>query len=357
MTNIFDSATVLIPSAVILVGLILALFAVHYLMNQQEPSRGGGMRFRYQLAMVGLSLLGMLGVILALPISENFRGQIISVIAILLSAALTLASTTLLGNALAGLMLQTIGHFRIGDFIRVGEHFGRVSERGLFHTEIQTEQRELTMLPNLFLVTQSVTTLRTSGTIISATVSLGYDVVHNTAEQLLIDAAKEAGLEEPFVHTLELGDFAVTYRVSGLLTDVKQCVSANSALRNRMLDSLHRGGVEIASPTLMNTRAFPTERRYVPEVTHVPATSPARSSVPEALVFDKAEEAESFEALQLRRQKVGEEIKALEQTLKAVKSPADKQPIEAQIHRLQEQEKWLATVIESQKEEREAREA
>lgn len=97
----------------------------------------------------------MLGVILALLISENFRGQIISGIAILLSAALTLASTTLLGNALAGLMLQTIGHFRIGDFIRVGEHCCRVSERGLFHTEIQTEQRELTMLPNLCISSRS----------------------------------------------------------------------------------------------------------------------------------------------------------------------------------------------------------
>lgn len=74
------------------------------------------------------------------------------------------------------------------------------------------------------------------------------------------------------------------------------------------------------------------------------------------LVFYKAEEAESFEALQLRHQKVREEIKALEQTLKAGKFPLEKQPIDMQIHRLQEQETWLASVTESQKEERGARE-
>ena len=63
--------------------------------------------------------------------------------------------------------LRAVRNFRMGDFIRVAEHFGRVSERGLFHTEIQTENRDLTTLPNLFLVTHPVTTIRTSGTIVS----------------------------------------------------------------------------------------------------------------------------------------------------------------------------------------------
>ena len=61
-------------------------------------------------------------------------------------------------------------NFRPGDFVRVGERLGRVTERGLFHTEIQTEDRDLTTLPNLYLVTNPVTVVRASGTIVSTTV-------------------------------------------------------------------------------------------------------------------------------------------------------------------------------------------
>jgi len=50
----------------------------------------------------------------------------------------------------------------------VGDYFGRVTERGLFHVEIQTEDRDLATLPNMFLVSQPrsesiETTLETAG--------------------------------------------------------------------------------------------------------------------------------------------------------------------------------------------------
>lgn len=93
-----------------------------------------------------------------------------------------------------------------------GEHFGRVSKRGLFHTEIQTEDRDLITLPNLYLVSHPVTTVRNSGTIISSTVSLGYDVPRGRIEASLLRAAQNAGLQDPFVRIFELGDFSVSYR-------------------------------------------------------------------------------------------------------------------------------------------------
>ena len=64
----------------------------------------------------------------------------------------------IVGLAKASELLMT------GDFISAGDQFGRVTERGLFHTEIQTETRDLTTVPNLFLVTHPVTTVRSSGT-------------------------------------------------------------------------------------------------------------------------------------------------------------------------------------------------
>ena len=49
------------------------------------------------------------------------------------------AGKQFIGNVMAGLMLRAVRNFRTGDFVRVEKHFGRVTERGLLHTEIQTE--------------------------------------------------------------------------------------------------------------------------------------------------------------------------------------------------------------------------
>ena len=64
-----------------------------------------------------------------------------------------------------GVWSQSPTHFRSGDFIRVKEYFGRVTERGLLDTEIQTETRELISIPNAFLISNPVQVIRSSGTI------------------------------------------------------------------------------------------------------------------------------------------------------------------------------------------------
>jgi small-conductance mechanosensitive channel len=210
----------LLPSVGTIVTVVLTLIIVQLLLRKIE-AKISGHQFRNQVIMILLTAAGLLIVILVIPIGDTMRGQVLSLIGILLSAAIALSSTTVLGNAMAAVKIRGVRNFRMGDFIRVGEHFGRVSEQGLFHTEIQTEDRELTTIPNLHLVTHPVTTIRTSGTMISTCVSLGYDVSRLRIEELLLEAGKKANLSDPFVHVAELGDFSVTYRVAGMLTEVK----------------------------------------------------------------------------------------------------------------------------------------
>jgi len=259
-----------------------------------------------QLIMLGLTLFGLLLIVLSLPLGETLRGQVLSLIGIVLSAALALSSTTFLGNALAGIMLRTVRSFRMGDFIRVQDHFGRVSGRGLFHVEIQTENRDLTTLPNLFLATHPVKVTRASGTIVTSEVSLGYDVPRQQVEALLVEAAGAAGLEEPFVYLTRLGDFSVAYRVHGLLPEVKQFLSAGSRLNAMLLDTLHREGIEIVSPNFMNTRAT-GDKMFIPPRQEA-SEEKAPETDPEAIIFDKAEHAETLEEKK-------EQMKTIEATL------------------------------------------
>ena len=188
-----------IPPVAVLAVVLTFLFLTKYLLERRLAGKVGS-GFRIQLIMLGLTLAGLLVVIMSLPVSDTLRGQLLSLVGILLSASIALSSTTFLGNAMAGVLLRVVGVFQVGDFVRVGDHFGKVSERGLFHTEIQTEDRDLTTLPNSYLVTNPVKVVRNSGTIISAEVSLGYDVPRDQIETLLLAAAGKAGLEEEIEH-------------------------------------------------------------------------------------------------------------------------------------------------------------
>ncbi|MFH2036777.1 MAG: mechanosensitive ion channel family protein, partial [Candidatus Zixiibacteriota bacterium] len=316
LTNLFDILKSFIPMVVLFaLGLIVIFFVKMFLEKRYSsvPDR----RFRMHLILITLYIVGLVLLIVVSPLSDTKQGQLLSLIGILLSAAIALSSTTFLGNIMAGLMHRVIRSFKPGDFLMVEEYFGRVSERGLFHTEIQTEDRNLMTLPNIFLVTKPVKVIRSSGTIVSAEISLGYDISHNKIEQLLIDAARDATLEEPFVYVMELGDFSVTYRIAGLLTEVKQILTVRSRLREMILDRMHQAGVEIVSPTFMNTRALPEDKCFIPKKQRTQKTEDKTSNAtPEAMVFDKAEEAESIEKLKERTEVIKSQIDEIKAQIK-----------------------------------------
>ena len=121
---------------------VLGLFGLQFWLGRHPPENPESHLPR-QLLLVLSYVLGLLLITISLPVSEATRGQLISLAGLVLTALIALASTTLVANAMSGLLLRIVNSFRPGDFIRVGDAFGRVTERGLFHTEIQTEDRDL----------------------------------------------------------------------------------------------------------------------------------------------------------------------------------------------------------------------
>jgi len=287
------------------------LWGAHWFLIARHADLGKERKFPRQIVMLGLTLVCLVAIVLSLPISESSRNGLIRLIGLLASGTLAFSSTTVVANLMAGILLRVTKPFGIGDFIRVGDHFGRVSERGLLETEIQSESRELVAIPNTYLISHPVTTIRSSGTIIALTLSLGYDVHHSRVEPLLVKAAQESGLEEPFVHILELGNHSVTYRVSGFLKEVKWLITARSNLSRSVLDVLHGQGIEIMSPSYMGQRKLADEMKIVP-----PAGKEKASGTPviaENIVFDKAEQAEQKEK---EEQELVGTIQKLESSLK-----------------------------------------
>lgn len=302
MQSILDYMLPWSGSVILSFFLIVVLFLIRVAFNKRNLSldRDSG-SISQMMIFVLVVMVAIIAVILSLPIGENARGQLLSLFGLLITAIIALSSTTFVGNAMAGMMLKALHNFRPGDFVRVGDHFGRVSEVGLLHTEIQTEDRDLTTLPNLHLVANPITVLRSSGTIISAEVSLGYDVPRKDIERQLIVATERVKLEAGFVHIRSLGDFSITYRAAGFYKDVKYVLSKRSQLRSAILDALHEAGIEIVSPSFMNQRQLKSGIEFIPKtetkslssISNQQSVSSDVHNAPETMIFDKAEHAES----------------------------------------------------------------
>jgi len=328
--------------------LAFAAFCACYLLygrySKKRAASGKRTRIATQLGFVSISLIGLTAFILTLPISETTKGQLLSLIGIILSAAIALSSTTFIGNAMAGIMLNSTNSFKIGGYIKVGDFGGRITERELLHIEIQSEDRNLTILPNLYLVTHPYRIIHSKGTIISVDISLGYDINRKQIEKCLTDAAVEAGLESPFVQIMGLGDFSVSYRIAGVLKEVKQRVTAQTELYKCVLDTLHDKQIEIVSPTFMNTRAQPQSSQSIPKTAHHLPEEEKLLPI-ESIVFDKAEEAETKESLQQKLKKIREGKDKLTLMLKTSQGNHDKQAITSRIANLENIEARVAAAL------------
>lgn len=320
---------------------------IKWLFTRQSRYSKKGLSILQQIVLFLIVLTSVVLVILVWPMEgEEKRGQIIGLIGIVLSAAFALSSTTFLGNILAGMMNRSIKHLQVGDFISVGDFFGKVSDLGLFHTEVQNDNRDLTTLPNMYLATNPVRVIRNSGTIICTSVSLGYDVGRKKIEGCLFEAAKNAGLTDPFVYITGLGDFSVVYQINGLLADTEKNISATSRLNAMVLDALHEAKIEIVSPTFMN-------QRQVGETVFIPRKERRKDFImeasPEVLIFDKATQAKTLEDKQERVVQLTKNIIEMKAKLKQIENLEDKERAQARITKWEEMLKRTNEKIQAQK--------
>ncbi len=214
---------------------LFLIFAVDRLLAKTKLTFAD-VKFAKQLIQFIILSIGLILVVFSLPIAGEYKESILGLLGIIAGAAVALSSTTFIANAMSGIMLRIIKPFRRGDYIESENIFGRVTDIHILHTEIQSIDRDLVTFPNLKLVSNSLKTIRTSGTVISTCVSLGYDVPRQKIEKNLLLAAEKAGLETPFVHILELGDFSVTYKVGGLLKNMENLITARSDFKKAVLD-------------------------------------------------------------------------------------------------------------------------
>ena len=326
-------------------GIILALLIAAMLLNNWFFKRLKSPTKSYQVTKNSIAafffLAGALGFILTLPITQEAKGQILSFLGIVVSAGIALSSTTILGNLIAGIMNNSMKRFGNGDLIEVGELQGRVVKRSVFHTELQLEDSNFVTIPNLHIASNPVKLTRKANTVISTTVSLGYDISRTQIEAALKEAALETGLRDPYVYIMELGDFSVVYKIHGFLKDSNLFFSTSSLLNAKVMDVLHKKKIEIVSPTFMN-------QRRADDITFIPKQENNKKpekeeKTPEELIFNEALEAGEIEKKKNNLVKLEDRKQELQKKLKEEKDDNQKEVIKAAIKRIEN----LKTEIEA----------
>ncbi len=332
-----DNIVSTLGSVLTIIGTIALVVIGRWLLDKYIADKRT-LAYQRQLFTFAASLLGFVVAIAVLPIQGAVRAQMLSLFGILLSIVVAFSSTSLVGNAMAGVMLRSMRGFRAGNFVRFDDVLGRVTGISLYHTEIQLVTRDLVQIPNSVLAQKAVHVTRQSGTFVNSSVSLGYDEPHGNVEAALKRAAEECDLTEVFVIVEQLMDHAIEYRVYGLLEDSSQLVTKTSQLNRSILDTLHQEGMEIASPGLMNQRRYEQDSRFVPKIAKPEAAAEPEADI-EEIAFDKAEQAESIEMLYAEQEK-------LQQALRAIGDESEQQATMETKEQLEQRESALRQRIE-----------
>lgn len=289
LLNIFKS---LLEPITIIVIVVFIIIINSWTFKKIKTAKSYGNVLKNSIA-ISVILIGLLVFIFSFPIDKTLKGQILSFLAIIISAGIALSSTTVLGNLIAGIMNNSMNRFRNGDLIKIGELQGRVTKKSVFHTEIQLEDSNFITIPNLYIAINPVKLTRKTDTVISTSISLGYDIPRTKIEASLKEAAVTTGLTDPYVYITKLGDYSVSYKIHGFLEDSSKYFNTISLLNANVMDVLHKKKIEIVSPTFMNQRNT-NEQIFIPNEVVINKKSKASNS-PEDLVFHEAIKSEQVE--------------------------------------------------------------
>lgn len=196
------------------------------------------------------------------PYLPGSQSGIFQGISVFVGLIVSLGSSTVIGNIIAGLVITYMRPFKLGDRIKLNETTGDIVEKTPLVTRIRTPKNEIVTIPNSFIMSSHTVNYSTSareyGLIIHAEISIGYDVPWRKVNTLLIEAALNTPgvLDDPrpFVLETSLSDWYPVYQINAYIKEANKMAQIYSELFQNIQDRFNEAGVEIMSPHYMAMR-------------------------------------------------------------------------------------------------------
>lgn len=239
---------------------------VHYLSREVEAGRLKFGGFYPDWAMPTYHIIRFLlyafMIAMIYPYLPGAKNGVFQGISVFVGLIISLGSSTVIGNVIAGLVITYMRPFKLGDRIQLNDTTGNVIEKTPLVTRIKTPKNEVVTIPNSFIMSSHTVNYSASareyGLIIHSEVTIGYDVPWRQVHQLLIEAALNTpGVIDdprPFVLETSLSDWYPVYQINAYIREADKLAQIYSDLHQNIRDRFNEAGVEIMSPHYMAMR-------------------------------------------------------------------------------------------------------
>ena len=239
---------------------------VHYLSREVEAGRLKFGGFYPDWAMPTYHIIRFLlyafMIAMIYPYLPGAKSGVFQGISVFIGLIVSLGSSTVIGNVIAGLVITYMRPFKLGDRIQLNDTTGNVIEKTPLVTRIKTPKNEVVTIPNSFIMSSHTVNYSASareyGLIIHSEVTIGYDVPWRQVHQLLIEAALNTpGVIDdprPFVLETSLSDWYPVYQINAYIREADKLAQIYSDLHQNIQDRFNEAGIEIMSPHYMAMR-------------------------------------------------------------------------------------------------------
>jgi small-conductance mechanosensitive channel/CRP-like cAMP-binding protein len=159
-----------------------------------------------------------------------------------------------LGNAFAGLGIQSEKPFRIGHWIRVGDFEGRVSEITWRATKLRTKAGNFVILPNNIIAKEAITNYSEPAVPTRLEIDVGASYLSTPADvkagimEALSQVPRLLKAPKPDALLLSFDGSAITYRTRFWIADYEFDDEAKDEVRTAVFYAFARRGIEIPWP-------------------------------------------------------------------------------------------------------------
>lgn len=207
-------------------------------------------------------LLYSLMLVMIWPLLPNSDSQVFKGVSVFIGIVVSLGSSSIVSNLVAGLVMTYMRPFHIGDYIKVGDTVGEVIEKTVLVTRIRTRKNEVVTIQNSSLMGSQTSNFTVAaknfGIIVHTKVTIGYDVPWQKIKEIMESAALATpGIKHkphPFMMITALDDFYVEYEINAYTDDAVKLPAVYSALHANLLQRFFEEGVEIMSPHIYARR-------------------------------------------------------------------------------------------------------
>ncbi|POZ63209.1 mechanosensitive ion channel family protein [Chromobacterium alticapitis] len=210
-------------------------------------------------------ILWLFALIVAYPYLPGAGSDAFKGVSVFFGLMVTLGSAGLMNHAMSGLVLIYARALRPGDYVKIGEVEGTVSELSALSTKLITGQGYEITIPNAVAVGGQVNNYsrhrEAAGPMIATRVTIGYDTPWRQVEALLELAARRTpGIDPstpPQVRKLALQDFYIEYELQAKALPDALPPRLRDQLHAQIVDAFNEFGVQIMSPHFVEQPSAP----------------------------------------------------------------------------------------------------